>query len=837
MPAVERPGELGPPVLAVALGMTAVLLLLLLANSAISGALGSLFTKNHTAAKLSCRDLRPVFKGKVVMYELYGFLHELTRCSLSCTPMAAKTWGMHCTGQTKVQDMYKVADMAGRVLERINVMASGIVDDSGAGRLIVCLEGKNPLKQVGASRTAAKAKAAAEGNWLNACRPTDCLVRAVLGQMETRWPGCTSMAPGCSVWVVWPCHDADGQLAMHVLSGEDAYAIVESNDSDMLYFPHVRNMVFAFSLNAAGGMKGFVCPNDCTDDMYCTYKMADGEQGTLQAWDPCKRLAAAVLSGCDYFKLSGVGMARAVLIVDKLWDAAVPMLDNLLAVQAAVAEGPTTLTPAAHHGSAVTTLDPTKMKVAELKSALKGRGLVLTGKKADLVARLQGALADGAQAAAVEPPPDAQEQGHKGDTPTEGAQASPNTFFDGHCAFLSQNCIVLGNPAAVTPLCPTFSGRAHALFPPLLVGDPLADHRDKPMADSYCHLGDVGCTCVDQHTVEAPDTVDFSTGFTKEPAFYNGEATASVPVLRLDTMLAWWKGGKDHLTKQADERFRQAWSRGYESPEAVDAAVVYVPNTDAGHHAAAGSATKMYVVTSVNQSYGSTVKDEEARGKAHYSVVLELEAKRENDHYVVTRICGASCPCTHSIVRCTHMLTLALLVFGMKSNSAAVGSAKKAPKKPKNFKGVLRIGYFASQDVGSIEVVLAQMSLTVAEQEAIKETFNEKKTTKKKKEKAKTRGTEQNASLIEYTAATRTAVMECFDKNAVADRSGFLAAGLLTAHLGRKFYPTRPSDVAKCAASGVRQRVENMQGTAGGNDAALLAGVATRYDGCTVAWE
>jgi hypothetical protein len=25
------------------------------------------------------------------MYELYGFLHELTRCSLSCTPMAAKT--------------------------------------------------------------------------------------------------------------------------------------------------------------------------------------------------------------------------------------------------------------------------------------------------------------------------------------------------------------------------------------------------------------------------------------------------------------------------------------------------------------------------------------------------------------------------------------------------------------------------------------------------------------------------------------------------------------------------------------------------------------------------
>ena len=29
MPAVERPGELGPPVLAVALGMTAVLLLVL----------------------------------------------------------------------------------------------------------------------------------------------------------------------------------------------------------------------------------------------------------------------------------------------------------------------------------------------------------------------------------------------------------------------------------------------------------------------------------------------------------------------------------------------------------------------------------------------------------------------------------------------------------------------------------------------------------------------------------------------------------------------------------------------------------------------------------------
>ena len=830
MPAVERPTELDPPVLAVALDVAAVLLLVMLANSAISGAFGSLFTKDYTAAKLPCRDLRGVLKGKVVMYELYGFLHELTRCSLSCTPMAAKTWGMHCTGQSPVQDMYKVADMASRVLDRISVMASGIVDDSGTGRLIVCLEGKNPLKQVSASRTAAKAKAAAKGKWLDACRPTDCLVRAVLGQMETRWPGCTSMAPACSVWVVWPCHDADGQLAMHVLGSEDAYAIVESNDSDMLYFPGVRNMVFAFSINCAGGMKGFVYPNDCTDDMYVSYKVASGEQQTLQSWEAHKRLAAAVLSGCDYFKLSGVGMARAVLIVDKLWDLTAPLLDNLLAVQTEVAEGPTTLAPAGDHQSAITTLDPHTMKVIELRSALQGLGLESAGKKADLVARLQGALAAGAQAAA--------EGGTlaEGGAPTEGAPATSNTFFEGYCAFLAQNCIVLGNPTAVTKLYPTFSGREHALFPSLLVGDPLAAHRDKPMCESYCHLGDVGCTCVDQHTVEAPDTVDFSTGFTKERAFLDGEATASVPVLRLDTILAWWKGGKDHLTKQADERFRQAWSRGYESSEAVDAACVYVPNTDAGYNATDDKPTKMYITTSVNQSYGSTVKGEEARGKAHYSVVLELEARREDDHYVAHRICGASCPCIHSIIRCTHMLTLALLVFGMKSNSAAVGSAKKAPKKPKNFKGVLRMGYFASQDVGSIEVVLAQMRLTLAEQNAIKEIFNEKKTTKKNKGPARTRGTEQNASLTRYAAATRAAVHECFEKNARADQKGFLAAGLLTAHLGRKFFPTRPSDVGKCTASGVRQSVERMQGLPGGEDAALLASINTRLDGCAVTW-
>jgi len=840
MPALERPSEQAPPVLAVVLGMAAVLLLLLLANSAISGALGSLFTKNHTAAKLPCRDLRGVFKGKTVMHELHGFLHELTRCSLSCTPMAAKTWGMHCTGQSEVQDTCKVADMAGRVLDRISVMASAIVDDSGAGRLIVCLEGKNPLKQVGASRTAAKAKAAAEGKWLNACRPTDCLVRAVLEQMEHAWPGCTSMQPGCSVWVVWPCHDADGQLAMHVLSSEDAYAIVESNDSDMLYFPDVRNMVFAFSLNTAGGMKGFVCPNDCSAEMCVKHKVASGQQETLQNWDPYKRLAAAVLSGCDYFKLSGVGMARAVLIVDKLWDAQAPMLDNLLAVHAAATDGPTTVAPAAVHHAA-TTLDPANMKVAELKVALKVRGLASTGKKSDPQQRLHDALADGVQAAAVQPPPDAQGQAHEGDTPTEGGPVSTNTFFAGHCAFLSQNCIQLGNPTAVAPLHPTFAGRAHPLFPPLfpplLAGDPLAEHRGKPMAENYCHLGDAGCMCVDQHTVEAPSTADFSTGFTKEIAFLDGEATASVPVLRLDTILAWWKGGKDHLTKQADERFRQAWSRGHESSEAVDAAVVHVPNTDAGHHTAAGSTTKIYVVTSVNQSYGSTVKGEEARGKAHYSVILELEAKRQDDHCAVTRICGASCPCIHSITRCTHMLTLALLVFGMKSNSAAVGSAKKAPKKPKNFKGVLRVGYFASQDVGSMEVVLSQTSLTQSEQEAIKEIFHQKKTTKAKKKADEARGTAQNASLIQYTAATRTAVHDCFERNAAADQKGFLAAGLLTAHLGRKFHPTRPSDVAKCTASGVRQRIENMQSTAGGNDAALLAGIATRCDGCAVAWE
>jgi len=321
----------------------------------------------------------------------------------------------------------------------------------------------------------------------------------------------------------------------------------------------------------------------------------------------------------------------------------------------------------------------------------------------------------------------------------------------------------------------------------------------------------------------------------------NGEATASVPVVRLNTVLDWWKGSEDHLTKQADDRFREAWSRGCESSEAIDCCYVHVPNTDAAHQS--GAASRVYLTTSVNQSYGSTVKGEEARGKAHCAVVLELEVKREDDHHVATRMCGASCPCIHSIIRCSHQLCLALLVFGMKSNSAAVGTAKKSPKKPKNFKGVLRIGYFASQEAGSIDVVLAQMSLSAEEQAAVKEIFHNKKTTKKDTRKAATRGTKQNASLMAHTAETRSTVQACFERNALADRRGFLATGMLTAHLQRKFFPTRENDVGAAQTAFVTKQVRQLHSPQGVPVAApacaaalLHAALAHRDRGKQVVW-
>ena len=74
------------------------------------------------------------------------------------------------------------------------------------------------------------------------------------------------MRDTAAVWVVWPVHDADGQIAAALLDG--GVGIVESNDSDMLHCPGIQNMIFGFSMNGGGGMRGFVYPNDCTAQMY-----------------------------------------------------------------------------------------------------------------------------------------------------------------------------------------------------------------------------------------------------------------------------------------------------------------------------------------------------------------------------------------------------------------------------------------------------------------------------------------------------------------------------------------------------------------------------------------
>ena len=160
--------------------------------------------------------------------------------------------------------------------------------------------------------------------------------------------------------------------------------------------------------------------------------------------------------------------------------------------------------------------------------------------------------------------------------------------------------------------------------------------------------------------------------------------------------------------------------------------------------------------------------------------------------------------------RCCGRFTLLLLYFALKRNAAAVGRAKCAPGKPKNFKGALELEHFAGSHQ-SLDHMLDLMQLTAEEAAAYGEMFGARK--KRKRGKQKERKTKRSANAQVYGAAAKARVdhlrehtRAVFKENRAADEEGFYlvqhALGTLAATKARQFFPARTEDDVSAARKG-----------------------------------
>ena len=102
--------------------------------------------------------------------------------------MAAKMRATHLVGKSKHMDVDTVNKLVGLLVDRIGGMARRV------GKPVVVLEGDHPFKMAkqSSSRSARLHACYKDGAcmWLDCCKPSDCQARALLAELELRYPGC-----------------------------------------------------------------------------------------------------------------------------------------------------------------------------------------------------------------------------------------------------------------------------------------------------------------------------------------------------------------------------------------------------------------------------------------------------------------------------------------------------------------------------------------------------------------------------------------------------------------------------------------------------------------------
>ena len=478
-------GLLRPDAVAACEWVMPVLVLAALAASlwfGIKGGMASVFTTTITRFKI--RSLNQRLKGKVVALELYGLLHKKLRSGLAGSVAHQKAAAMHCVGKTNLVDFQRQDIIVDDALQVVaNMLCAGM------RRVVVVLEGGGDGKLARGQR-AARRLASWEASDYKACLTVpDCMMKRLLQRLMDAHPGCCEHAAGAKVWVVLPPGDADLQIAHDLRTGAVHAAVIPSHDTDMVFFPGIKNVIYNFTANSLGGCAGFVYPQDVGNGIgwnnLTAYSYppscgrAEGDKTTLFSWRPWKRLATAVLTGCDFYSIRDMAHITAVDVMLRLW------------------------------------VDPPG-KESELLSLGAN------------IARIDAHCVD--LAAKIKDP----------------TKRPGRSYTAGFCAMVYQRVVVLGTPRETVPAYDSVHAATWPGYPHAWLGDPWEGQRHKPLIEIYKHHGDEGCR---DNYVEAPlakvaaptrkACLDKSLYYPVKATEDGATATAGVPIVRFTTIYDW----------------------------------------------------------------------------------------------------------------------------------------------------------------------------------------------------------------------------------------------------------------------------------------------------------
>lgn len=177
-------------------------------------------------------------------------------------------------------------------------------------RLIFVLEGKPyaPKALTTQKRKAARLKAFEKKNFLENLAAPDCLVRAVCAEMVKR-----------KFEVIVPLCEADAQLALLSAKALVDYIVVFSNDSDMLVYPGVTNVIYNphFSPKSERILSGCLKQRSEVFKKRAVISSDKSLNVNLHLLDDLGYLILCNLLGSDYCDCKGIGIVRALEMIQR----------------------------------------------------------------------------------------------------------------------------------------------------------------------------------------------------------------------------------------------------------------------------------------------------------------------------------------------------------------------------------------------------------------------------------------------------------------------------------------------------------------------------------------
>ena len=266
--------------------------------------------------------------GKSVCWEIYGSLHRLIQGNLSAFP--EEYWEQQSRNKALPSEIVEAAAddavaansseqqpgvmsataraaLLYRVYDDIMRASACLLTTLKAQHVHVVLEGLHP----------AKATTHRKRRERSVMRPSDVFASFVERELKEHFKAGMTMH--------YPIHDADSQLAYLCATGMADYALVPSNDCDMVLFH---------------GMKGKLVlsptwspSSDAIDGI--VYR---GTTGLLADFSVDMLRCYATMAGCDFFSCKNIGPKRAAELVHAHWNPALHPQENCDRVQQAAAQ-------------------------------------------------------------------------------------------------------------------------------------------------------------------------------------------------------------------------------------------------------------------------------------------------------------------------------------------------------------------------------------------------------------------------------------------------------------------------------------------------------------------